>query len=63
MFKIKVTDKVFRDSPDAGTKECTCSRCSNVIQENESPLRMFSILDNTEYRFCDQCQRKAGVWI
>ena len=40
-LKILSTDIFFDDSPNAGEKNCICSRCKNKIKENEIPFRVF----------------------
>jgi hypothetical protein len=69
------TDKLFTDSPDAGTPACICSRCGQKIGEDEVPLRMWTTnetdgevyTESKEYRYCTKCQDNtdpyAGVVI
>lgn len=61
-IQILPTDKLFTDSPDAGTKECICSRCLKLITEEEAPaIRVWpedestGVLTNTEYIFHINC--------
>ena len=71
MISIKSTDKVFQDSPDAGDPVCLCSRCLQVIAENDCPLRCWpekgevghdpKAKGGTEYRFCHSCCEKMGI--
>ncbi len=49
---ILLTDKVFNDSPDAGTPECICSRCLKPIKEDEVPIRAW--LTSTLYTIDNQ---------
>lgn len=58
-LEILETDKHFTDSPDAGEATCFCSRCGNVITEDEVPLRLLS-QTGLELRYCDNCQRGMG---
>ena len=49
-------DKLFQDSPDAGHPACVCSRCGQLIEEHEMPLRAF--VDEGrggEYRYHMRC--------
>lgn len=66
------TDKVFTASPNAGDPDCICSRCSNVIPQEQSPfLRCWpgpgdlgydpSVPGGTEYRFCWNCSKQLGI--
>lgn len=58
-IEVRETDKEFKDSPDAGRKECICSRCGQRIMAREMPLRVFTGKKrNTEYRYCEKCQSK-----
>ncbi|RTL56252.1 MAG: hypothetical protein EKK37_17415 [Sphingobacteriales bacterium] len=66
-FQIKLTDKAFKTSPDAGHPDCLCSRCGNNINSEELPYRCFTINNDghvdeqtTEYRYCEACQKAAG---
>lgn len=60
------TDTLFIDSPDAGHPACLCSRCGNIIGEDEIPMREWpsdvaTSLISTEYRYCDSCQVTMGL--
>lgn len=56
------TDTEFFDSPDTGWPECKCSDCGKMIKEGEMPLRIFDSNRNSEYRFCEKCQkRRFGI--
>lgn len=57
---IQRGDAQFATSPDAGDPECRCSRCGLSIGEDECPLRAWSEGGHYEYRYCTDCQRKAG---
>lgn len=49
-------DRVFKDSPDAGTPECLCSRCGKQIPEDDAPItRLFDDETNSELRYCQEC--------
>jgi hypothetical protein len=61
-FKIKPDDSIFSNSPDTGHPECICSRCGNEIGEDEVPIRIWPS-ETREYRFCENCQREAGILI
>jgi len=67
-MEIKHSDKLFSDSPYAGELECICSRCAEIIQDDEVPIRMWTqnekgeVDENSqEYRFCERCQEKSGI--
>lgn len=60
-LEIRLKDKEFTDSPDAGHPDCICSRCGSVIAKKEMPLRAFNQKNNTEYRYCESCQTKMGI--
>src|SRR5688500_15259299 len=56
------TDKYFDDSPDAGHKDCICSRCASQIIHGEHPIRMFTTNSlgevdekSKELRLCQLC--------
>lgn len=55
-IEIWSTDTEFKDSPDTGWPECTCSRCGEMIEDGEMPLRCYNEDRNTEYRYCEDCQ-------
>jgi hypothetical protein len=73
MLEVKVTDKFFYDSPDAGDPECICSRCGKQIPEKDSPiLRCWpeksgdhgfdaAAKGGTEFRYCRQCCEQMGM--
>lgn len=70
MIQIQDTDKLFKDSPDAGSDDCLCSRCSNKINEGEVPVRIWTTNEHDEvdensmeYRYCENCQTKSGMTI
>lgn len=55
-------DKLFSDSPNAGDINCVRSRCGEIIQEDEVPVRMWTTNEkgevddkSQEYRFCENC--------
>lgn len=55
--------RFFGISPQEGDDSCLCSRCGTQIGEAEFALRMWGGQgkDTYEYRYCDACQRAAGV--
>ena len=56
MMKIIKTDKLFQNSPDAGEPECICSRCGEVIDEEEIPIRAFvDDFRGGKYRYHPHC--------
>jgi len=70
-MEILEKDIIFWDSPEAGNPNCFCSRCANLIQEGELPIRIMIKpetpeeiaqygTDTWEYRFCEKCQYNAG---
>lgn len=46
-------DMLFQDSPDAGHKDCKCSRCAQVI-ERTIAIRMWTAIGG-EYRYHPKC--------
>jgi hypothetical protein len=54
-FVVLTSDKLFFDSPDAGQPECICSRCGNMIKEDETVIRVFHLKINAENRYCEKC--------
>lgn len=63
-----ISDKLFKDSPNAGDVNCICSRCGEKIKEREVPVRCWETdekgdvtKDSREYRYCTACQQKAGI--
>lgn len=56
------TDERFSMSPDAGLPECKCSRCGQLIGEEQVPIRVWpQDGSDTEYRYCEGCQAAAGL--
>ena len=59
-MEVLINDMVFTDSPDAGSKECICSRCRGHITADEVPIRIWTEgeedPDACEYRYCEHCQ-------
>ena len=51
----------FVDSPNAGDPGCICSLCGKVIEDVETPLRLFRERDNYELRLHKKCAEKAIV--
>ena len=51
MISIKDGDKPFTDS---GKKECYCSRCLNIIGENEVSIKLWTV-NLLEFRYCEKC--------
>lgn len=54
------TDKLFKDSPDTGDPRCICSRCMELIPEDEIAIRIWpqdvtGKMKNTEYRYHLKC--------
>lgn len=59
-MKVLDTDRLFMDSPDAGTPECICSRCGKQIGMHEEdeviPIRLFVNQGRKgEYRYHPGC--------
>ena len=55
-FQFLTSDRAFTDSPDAGSPACLCSRCGDVISEEQAPaLRVFDDELNVEYRYHITC--------
>ena len=53
--------KWFSGSPDAGSPDCVCSVCGDVIRA-EVPVRLFDSGTGLEARFCPPCAyRTLGV--
>lgn len=55
LFKILHTDRRFTDSPDAGDPRCICSRCGQLINEDDGPVRAWPDDGSYEYRFHPAC--------
>lgn len=55
-FPLSPDDRVFADSPEAGSPACLCSRCGCRIQR-EPVLRMWPTDggDSFELRYCSSC--------
>lgn len=49
----------FVDSPNAGDPGCICSLCGEVIEEVDTPLRLFRERDNYELRLHKGCAEKS----
>jgi hypothetical protein len=48
----------FTDSPDAGDPACRCSRCGQIIEEDDGPVvRLFK--ETRELRFHPRCFEEA----
>lgn len=69
-MQITYSDLPFRNSPPAGDLDCTCSRCGEIIQSFEMPIRIYTTNElgyvdskSLEYRFCESCQKKSGIKI
>jgi hypothetical protein len=43
----------------AGEPGCICSLCGKVIEDVETPLRMFRERDNYELRLHQECAKKS----
>ena len=56
MITILPTDRMFKDSPDAGDPLCICSRCLLPIGEADLPIRAFAESGRGEYRYHVKCQ-------
>lgn len=54
-FKILPTDRMFKDSPFPGWPECICSRCGNLIMENQVPIRCWPESGKFEFRYHPEC--------
>lgn len=51
--------RVFTDSPDAGESDCLCSKCYQVIGEDDVPIRFWpDPPDTRELRFHQACFEK-----
>lgn len=73
MIEVKLTDKVFYDSPNAGDPDCLCSRCLKAIREEDEPIiRAWPTEEGdhgfdpkgdggTEFRYCHACCAQMGV--
>jgi hypothetical protein len=65
-LKVRVeilnTDKWFTESPDCGQPNCLCSRCGQVIKEEDCPpLRLFIHDAGAEYRFHLSCVTQTVI--
>ncbi len=57
MAQIESGDRPFRDSPDAGSPSCLCSRCGRLIAEEDAPaIRLWDSAGN-EWRYHRPCWR------
>jgi hypothetical protein len=61
-LQLLETDTLFKDSPDAGSKACICSRCGAMIQQHEMAIRCWTTnkkgkvdKNSQEYRYCELC--------
>lgn len=54
------TDIAFTDSPDAGSLNCLCSRCSKRI--DEAPIRIWTDHYTKEYRYHTECAFGTSVY-
>ena len=54
-LRILPTDRPFLESPDAGHPTCLCSRCEQIIGEEEVPVRVWPEDVSYEYRFHQNC--------
>jgi hypothetical protein len=57
-------DIPFLHSPDEGGIYCICSRCLEPIGKEQIALRILSEakpIGLEEYRYCETCQRVAGI--
>lgn len=60
-IKVEVleTDRLFGDSPDTGRKTCLCSRCGELIEEEDVPIRIWPTVNGKvshyEYRYHSEC--------
>lgn len=56
----------FKNSPNAGHPQCLCSKCGNLIDEDEGPIRCWSEKFDIEYRWHHECFQeliKEGIII
>jgi len=58
---------VFTDSPDAGDPGCFCSYCVEMIEEDDTPLRLFIPRSaqhpgGAEYRLHFSCASQVCEW-
>jgi hypothetical protein len=61
-INILASDVLFHTSPDAGEKDCICSRCLKQITEEQAPVircwqtdEQTGEMNGTEYRFHISC--------
>jgi hypothetical protein len=52
---IREGDRVFTDSPDAGSPACLCSRCGGLIREDDMPVRAWEEHADRERRYHPAC--------
>ncbi len=48
-------DRVFEGSPDAGDPTCLCSRCLQLIREDQIPIRLLTANKKKEWRYHPEC--------
>lgn len=72
-IEVRITDKVYYDSPQAGHPNCICSRCGQHIKEdNAETIRAWPTEPGdfgydplapggTEFRYCRSCCEGMGV--
>jgi hypothetical protein len=58
---------LFTDSPDTGDPECLCSYCSELIEEDDMPIRFFvpeseKYPHGAEYRLHEKCAQLVVDW-
>ena len=53
-ISILPTDRIFDNSPDVGHPDCLCSRCGQLIREEELSIRCIRE-PGKEYRFHPRC--------
>lgn len=52
---IQPNDTKFPDSRDPGDPRCICSRCGQVIEEGDAPVRAWPEDGRYEYRYHISC--------
>lgn len=65
-FEIRFTDTIYHDSQDTGDPRCTCSRCGQIIPEDQPAIRVWpsgpqdfgydpGAIGGTEFRYHPKC--------
>lgn len=58
--RIRSSDIKFFNSPSAGHPQCLCSRCGEIIERNEIPVRCWPPNEVAEYRYHPTCYEFGG---